>query len=376
MKPNRSEADGLNALNVIFFLLRWWKPLTVVGLLAMLISGVISGLIKEKFKSEVVFFPSTTNSISKALLSDFQGSGQDILEFGQEIEAEQMLQILHSDDIRDRIVSKYGLMQHYEIDPSSKFPLTQLYREYESNISFERTEFMSVSIEVLDSDPQMAADIANDIGDFLDSMKTNVQRQRAIEGLKVVEREFLLAKERMKVLEDSLRRIRGKGIYDYAVQSRILNEEYIKNATAFANEKEKLKIFEKAYGDKDTALINTRARVRGSEAGMRAVEEQLKGLTEFGGANVALTDILELERKQLSVLQEKYENAKVDAEQSLPHKFVVNKAVKAEKKSFPVRWLIVVVSTLSALFVSIIILAFFEHFMQFREQVSGQATEA
>jgi hypothetical protein len=65
---------------------------------------------------------------------------------------------------------------------------------------------------------------------------------------------------------------------------------------------------------------------------------------------------LEYEKKELVDVKSKFMEAKVDAEQDLPFKF----AVKAEKKSYPVRWLIVVVSTLSTFILALLVLLLFE----------------
>ena len=48
--------------------------------------------------------------------------------------------------------------------------------------------------------------------------------------------------------------------------------------------------------------------------------------------------------------------AKIDAEQHLSNKFVVSRAFAAEKKTYPVRWLIVVVSMLAAFLMAIVII--------------------
>ena len=50
----------------------------------------------------------------------------------------------------------------------------------------------------------------------------------------------------------------------------------------------------------------------------------------------------------------------MDAESSLQHKFIVNSAFAAEKKSYPIRWLIVVVSTLASFLLALILLLFVE----------------
>ena len=42
---------------------------------------------------------------------------KDFLEFGEEEEAEQMIQILRSDEIRHHVIGKFDLMNHYQIDP-------------------------------------------------------------------------------------------------------------------------------------------------------------------------------------------------------------------------------------------------------------------
>ena len=86
------------------------------------------------------------------------------------------------------------------------------------------------------------------------------------------------------------------------------------------------------------------------------LEEKLKTISQYGGAYVSLRDELENDKKQLSQLKTKYEEAKVDAEQVLPCKFIVNSAYKAEKKSYPIRWLIVLISTISALMLGIIVI--------------------
>jgi uncharacterized protein involved in exopolysaccharide biosynthesis len=250
--------------------------------------------------------------------------------FGEDEETEQMLQILNSNRIRDRIIQKYNLIEHYKIDPRSRYQYTKLYNEYEDNITFRRTEYMAVKINVLDKDPQMAADIANDIADLLDSVKNQMQRERAMIAFKIVESEYLQLKSEVQRMEDSLTRLREKGVHDYETQSEMINQQL---AIELA---------------------------RGNKAGIKALETKLDTLAKYGGPYVSIRDQLEHEKKQLSFIKAKYEEAKVDAEANLPQKFVVSNAFKAEKKSYPVRWIIVLVSTFSALLLTLLLAAFFE----------------
>ena len=78
------------------------------------------------FESQVILFPSTTNSVSKALLPQSNGYGdEDIFEYGDEQQAEQLLQILNSGEIRDSVIQKFDLMAHYEIDEDTKYRRTK-----------------------------------------------------------------------------------------------------------------------------------------------------------------------------------------------------------------------------------------------------------
>ncbi len=71
------------------------------------------------------------------------------MQIGEEEQAEQMLQILNSSGSGIRLLREYDLMNHYEIGLDSKYKKTKLFKAYESNISFRRTEYMAVKISVL-----------------------------------------------------------------------------------------------------------------------------------------------------------------------------------------------------------------------------------
>ncbi|HPB02834.1 MAG TPA: hypothetical protein PLZ67_07750, partial [Bacteroidales bacterium] len=104
----------------------------------------------------------------------------------------------------------------------------------------------------------------------------------------------------------------------------------------------------------------------GNQRAVSQIQERLDTLAKYGSAYVSLRDGLEHDKKQLSDLKGKFEEAKVDAESSLPQKFVVDYAFKAEKKSYPVRWLIVVISTFATLLTSIILIILYENFRKFK----------
>lgn len=319
---------------ILQVLFHYRKHLVILGVLTVISSIIFSSprFITPLYKSTVILYPTASNSISKVLLSDNFNNTKDILEFGEDEQTEQMLQVLNSNKIRDRIISKYNLMEHYEVDPNSTFKMTELYEEYDNNFKFRRTEFMAVKITVMDRDPQLAADMANDVAELIDSTINTMQKQIAVKAFQIVEREYQNLKEEIRIKEDSMTVLRQFGVHDYESQSEMFNRQLA---------------MEMAKGNNES---------------VKRLEKKLDMLAKYGGPYVSLRDALEHDKKHLSELKAKYEEAKVDATQSLPHKLVVNSGYKAERKSYPIRWLVVVVSTFSVLFLASLIFGLIDIF--------------
>lgn len=344
MADSIAGSNNFDSGSILFFIYKWRKPLGFIILVAIVLSFVFSSplFITPKYRSAVIMYPSASSSISKALLTERSGQRYDILDFGQDSQTEHMLQILNSSRIRNRVVERFNLMDHYGIHEAHRYRQTRLQREYENNISFRRTEFMAVRISVLDKDPQMAADIANYIALLVDSVRNNMQKAVAVPGFRIVEQQYIQFQNEIRAKQDSLSTLRELGIHEYESQSEMLNQQM---AIEIA---------------------------RNNRPAINALEERLDVLSKYGGAYVSLRDQLVNDNRQLSILKTRYEEARVDAEQQLPFKFVVEEAVKAEKKSYPIRWLIMVLSTMGALLAGVIAILLVENFREMAAYASNQ----
>lgn len=319
----------MNFLSLSIIVQKWKKYLLFIALFTILSSSIVSFFIKDKYESSVILYPTTTSSISKALIAENFGGKDDILEFGEIEQAEQLIQILNSDEIKNRIIEKYNLSNHYGIDISDSYKQTKLNRAYQNNISFKLTKFMAVEISVLDYDKDTAALIANDISLLLDTVKNRMRKEIAYQAYNIVQREYDYQKGYVKSLEDSLKSLRKLGVIDYESQAERITEQ--------------LSI----------------AILQGKQNAIKALEEKLSVLSNYGGDYVAIRDQLEYEKKQLTFIHSKLQSVKVDAENNLQHKFIVNTAIPSEKPIYPIRWLIVLISTISVLLLSILFLLLF-----------------
>lgn len=307
---SKKEKQGINFSSVDLLIYIWNKKmiLIAVSVLAAITSIIVSLQITEKFKSTVVVFPTTGASISKSLLSSNYMGRQSAYGFGEEEQAEQLLQVLNSEQIKGRIMLKYNLMEHYEIDPSSKYPYTQLANEYKKNISFRRTDLMSVEISVMDSDPQMAADIANDISDLIDTVYNQMKQERALAAFELVKKEYQDAEHNVRLLRDTLEQ------------------------------------------------IGSQISVSLQRSGGATMAQLAKALADNGGVFLTLTTQLDHETENLADMRQRFQEARVESTQELPHKFIVDSAYPSEKKAYPKRSVIVMVSTASAFLFALILL--------------------
>lgn len=315
---SNKEQKGLNFSSVDLLIYIWSKKwiLIIVSFLAAVSSIIISLQITDKYKSTVIMFPTTGASISKSLLSANYMGRQDAYGFGEEEQAEQLLQVLNSEQIRGRIIQKYNLMEHYGIDPSEKYPYTQLANEYSDNIKFQRTDLMSVEISVMDTDPQVAADIANDISALIDTVFNSMKQERAAAAFEIVKREYFEAEQSARSLEDSLQQV-GKAI--------------------------------------SVAL----ARSGGS-----SMAQISQALSINGGTFLTLINHLDHETERLADMRQRFQEARVELSQELPHKFIVDQAYPSEKKAYPKRSIIVMVSTAAAFLFTLILLIIIDSLQQ------------
>ncbi len=294
---------------LLAFLWKNKKVLVIITGVAFVVSVVVSLLLTPLYLSTAVVFPTASSNVSFSEQRNVKAGSMD---FGEEDQAEQLVQILSSSRIKDKIVAKYDLLKHYEIDPNDENKNFKLNEEYNDHFSFTRTKFGSIQIDVLDKDPELAAKMANDIVDLIDTVKNEMIRERTRPAFEINIRKMKqLEKDKDSVINrlDSLAKL---GVVSTDVRSNLFQ-----------------------------ALVDSK-----SPEEKRDIKAQIEANMKFG----SLFDALEHKRNEMIINIETfkvaYEQAESDANAQFNHKFVVEKAVVADKKEKPKRMIIVLVATL------------------------------
>ncbi len=307
MENKKQTGYNFNSVDLLIYI--WNKRIVLlsVAFIAAVASIVVSLLITPMFQSSVVMFPASGASVARDLLGQNYSGRQSVYGFGEEEQAEQLLQVLHSEPIRTRIIEDYNLMEHYEIDPDGKYPITELLKQFSSNINFRLTEYMSVEISVMDKDPEISAAIANDISNLVDTVYNSMKKKRALTALDLVESEYSKSESSLLFVQDSLTQISNQ--------------------------------------------ISSNMGSSGNET-----NDLIKAFAEYGVSYMSMMHQMRNEVGMVVNMRYRYKEARLEAVQNLPYTFVVEKAIPPEKKAYPNKSLIVIVSTFASLLFALIVL--------------------
>jgi len=302
MKENKYPEFRLDSFNLVTFIFMYWKLFLITGIVSIVVSGAVSFTIRPMYQSTVSLYPSS--NINTGVPGLFTGTTSAI-GFGDEEATEKVLQILMSDRISEYISTKYNLMDHYGIDPQSRYPRSQLDAKMGKLITFRKTRFMSVEVNVLDRDPEMAASMANDIASMIDSTFIAMLQEAGEKYLAVIESQYHKQEELVISYEDSLLL---SGIWSEAI----------------------------------TGFNPMSVRASGQL-------ENLSESTPFSPAYIRFSTGHQMALEDLGMLRKKFTEAKMAATEKLPYTLVINHARVPEMKAFPDRSAIIIISTFSVL---------------------------
>lgn len=304
--------NNFNNLSLVQIILKWKWHILIITLVAALCGAIFSSsaFITPLYKSVAVAYPA------------------NISPYSDESETEQMLEIINSKSIMDSIIEKYDLWTDYNIDKNYKFAKTYMINEYRSKIKIGKTPYEAVSITVLDKDPFVACDIANDILNFYDQKVHYLHTKKVGEVVAMYERQLNEKQNDIDSLKQRLTTFGTEyGVTDYTSQAKEVTKGYLSGS---------------------------------------AKATELKNNLELYGA-----EALEL-RTKIEAEATTYVNTKVDYEQNLrffhsdlTYSNIVTEPFPADKKAFPVRWVVVALSGLGALLLSIVVIFIIENRKKF-----------
>lgn len=288
--------ENFNTKEIIAIVFKNKKAIIIVTLLAAVASTVVSYLLKPKFKSYAVVYPVNLSPSS------------------EESNTEQLLQYFNSEEVKQAVAKKHNLYKHYEVDPKSNGAKSLFDLYFKSNVSVSPTLYESLEITVKDESPEMARDIAQSMIDETNNLILTIKKERLQEYILNNQREFKTASAKVDSLQRMINDVRNEyNIVDFRYQSKYLTKDLHEG---------------KNMNDMNKKTLN----------GLKTKESELTRLGNVYGSQIGT----------FNYFRNEIDKYMLDFNSKISFTNIVSKPTLPDKKFFPVRWLIVSISTLSA----------------------------
>ena len=302
-----NQESNLEIKSFLQLLIDRKKILSILILITAIISIIVSYIIPPKYKTIAVVYPI------------------HLTPYSEESQTEQLLQYLNSIQVRDFVIKKMNLIQHYKIDTTQKEWRSILHYLYKENISFSPTLYESIKIEVRDKQPEKTKQIAECIIQTTDSMILGLKKKIIFEEYNNFQREIDKTQKRIDSLNQLLVNIQNQyNIIDANYQARYLSKK-LSNGKLDA---ESQKMVENLKNKKEYVQIL-----------QKEIKKQIKSLGKI---------IVERDRLE------------VDLNGDIHFMQVISPPYVPDKKYFPVRWVIVALSELAVVSIFIIYLLYIQ----------------
>ncbi len=269
----------------------------IVGISAILAGIIFSSptFIRPKYKSQTVLYP------------------MNLTPYSNESATEQMLQLLESNEITDALIEQFDLYAKYGIDSSKEGSRYLMLKEIKDNIQITKTSYESVVIEVTDYNPKDAKAMIDSIISKVNQIATRIERQKASAELQALS---IIKKQKGKTIANLLDSIKQYSIkynvLDYIMQSKEVTAGYMEILVR--------NVRGKSY---DEAML------------------LYKNLEKYGRKFHDFHHQLNLTREEYALLEKKYDEALKKMKQDYTFTNVIVSPEVPDKKSYPIRWLVV-----------------------------------
>jgi uncharacterized protein involved in exopolysaccharide biosynthesis len=286
---------------------RWRIHLAVIVLVSTALGVFISSpiVMTPKYKSTAIIYP------------------VNIYVYSEESTTEQMLQVLGSNDIKEKMLHAFDLAKHYKLNPKDPQFYTNFLGKYDDNVGISKTEYESVEISVLDENPKIACNMVDSIILFYDQKIASLHRKKHGEAMEISQKVYQSKTRELDSLETKMNELRQKyGILNYSMQ---------------ANE-----------------------ATKGELAGSNSAKELFKNLQDQGGYYQRLDSLVWYGRRDYLFFKNQYETELREINKNISYSQIISAPIISDKKAYPVRWAVVAITLISSLIFSLMIIAFID----------------
>jgi len=351
-----SAEDEISILDMHIMLAHGKRTVLVFTVLGAILSVVVALLLPKSYQAEaVVMPPAQGTSMASMMMSQLSGGLASLAggALGLKDQNDMYVAMFQSRVVEDHMIQRFGLSEEYHAKYMSD---ARKKLEGRSNIDGSGKDGL-IHIKVTDHDPKRASELANGYIEEFQKLSEHLAITEAGQRRLFFEKELQQAKDNLGNAEEALVRTQQKtGMIELNSQSRALILAAASLQAQIASKEVEIRSMETFATSQNSQLVQAQQEL----AGLRA---QLAKLGSSGTGNDADLVLprgqvseagLEYVRKLRDVkyyetmfqfLAQQFEAAKLDEAKEGAIVQVVDPAITPDRRSFPHRGLIVIIST-------------------------------
>lgn len=160
-----------------------WKLILAAALFAALITYSYFKLNPPKYTSTVSFY---LENLGAPGSQEIKLNDNDMV-FIKSVDADRLFNMTTSSKMTRHLIEKFDLYSHYGIDKKKDFYREKATLSLLSNISVTQTLHSAISVKVEDTDKLMAANLANEVFDYLNKLNQEILVENIEKKAKIYE---------------------------------------------------------------------------------------------------------------------------------------------------------------------------------------------
>jgi uncharacterized protein involved in exopolysaccharide biosynthesis len=360
--------DEISLLELLTVIAERKKVVLWTTVLFAIVSVVVSFLLPKWYTATVTLLPPQQNSSLSAAMASQLGNLGGLASLaggslGLKNPNDMFVGMLRSRTVEDAMIQKFGLMQEYH-----QRYLSDARKAFERHVTVDGSSkdgLIHISVEA--RDPNRAAQLANSYVDQFRSLSEHLAITEASQRRLFFEQQLEQAKNNLANAEESLKQTEQQtGLIQLDSQARALIESAASLRAQIAAKEVQIQSLQTFATRENSQLVQAQqeleslraqlAKLGGSEEGADAGLLVPRGKVPGAGLEYVrkLRDVKYYETI-FEILARQFEAAKLDEAKQGAVIQVLDAAVPPDKKSFPPRVLIALVSTLTGFLVGILI---------------------
>ncbi|MEL6635610.1 MAG: hypothetical protein AAFW73_08045 [Bacteroidota bacterium] len=339
-------------LGVIQTLFKWKKQIFYVCAIAAVGSVIIALLLPDYYESSTIFYAASPD------LAKPEGVGpieKDKEYYGESEDQDRVLTICESSKIAERLIQKYNLYAHYDIDSTHKRAPYKVRRTLAKLYTVVKTKYDAIEITVEDKDPQVAMNMVNDAREMVNELGQSLIKNSQLQAIAKQEKQLNEQRRNLRALGDSLANLRrAYGIYNTVSQSELFAELLAKSESRLTRTRARLTQFKSNKRTPRDTLLKLQSNIAGYEEEVKSLQSRI----EHFNKGMSVIDAMEQEHKeardQTGLDNERLKQFKAAYQTPFTAIYLIEPGELPIVKSRPVRSVLVVASVFIAFVFSII----------------------